>query len=217
MKAKLFGSLQNSSIQCFFLMETAQFTTLQMYSSLILIGKYYPQCIMILELWKCLFAIIEGKYVISWVLDHAFSHLLGTHRLCILINLIMVQITVKGAWHENFEKLILLKLADKVSFHWNIPSTMKKKKKKKKVETCILFRSNRRKLCLCYYSLFYLVWWSHCLISKYFHWFLQKVLDYSHQISAQKSEKYDWIVGTKIRVALKKKIGDVVVDHVRYL
>ncbi len=41
---------------------------------------------------------------------------------------------LKGAWHENFEKLILLKLADMVSLHLNIPSTIKK------LQTCISFR-----------------------------------------------------------------------------
>ena len=39
------------------------------------------------------------------------------------------------------EKLILLKLADKVSVHLNISSTMRK------LQSCVSFRSNRRKLC----------------------------------------------------------------------
>ena len=60
--------------------------------------------------------------------------------------------------HENFEKLIFLKLADKVRFHLNISFTMKTK-----LQTCISFRSNRRKMCLCY-LLFYLVWWPRFLI-----------------------------------------------------
>ena len=93
--------------------------------------------------------------------------------------------TLKCAWHENFEKLFLLKLVDKVSFHLNISSTIKT------LQTCISFRSNRRKLCLCY-LLFYLVWWPHFLISKqHVRWFLLKCLEYSHQISPQKSKKYD--------------------------
>ena len=46
---------------------------------------------------------------------------------------------LKGAWHEHFEKLIWLKLVDKVSFNLNISST------KKQLQTCISFRSNRRK------------------------------------------------------------------------
>ena len=54
--------------------------------------------------------------------------------------------------NENFEKLILLKLADKVSFHVNISSTMKKNPQ----NTCISFGSKRRKMSLCY-LLFYLV------------------------------------------------------------
>ncbi len=57
-----------------------------------------------------------------------------------LITLILV-----GAWHEKFEKLILLKLAGKVSSHLNILSIMKKK-----MQNCLSFRSNSRILCLCY-------------------------------------------------------------------
>ena len=75
----------------------------------------------------------------------------------------------KGAWHENFEKLILLKLADKVSFHLNISSTVKK------IETCIWFRIGEN----CAYLLFYLVWWPRFLISKqYFCWFFLKYLEH---------------------------------------
>ncbi len=92
---------------------------------------------------------------------------------------------LKGAWHEYFEKLILLKLADKVRVHLNISSTMRK------LQSCVSFRSNKRKLCLCY-SLFYLVWWPHFLISKQqFCWFLLKYLVNPNQISLQRSEKYD--------------------------
>ncbi len=83
---------------------------------------------------------------------------------------------IKGAWHEYFEKLILLKLADKVSVHLNISSTMRK------MQSCLSFRSNRRKLCLCY-LLFYLVWWPCFLISKqHFCWFLLKYLEHPHQV-----------------------------------
>ncbi len=42
--------------------------------------------------------------------------------------------------------------------------------------------------------------------NQHFRCFLLKYLEYSHQISAQKSEKYDLTFGTKIRVSLKKKI-----------
>ncbi len=113
---------------------------------------------------------------------------------------------LKDAWHENFEKLSWLKLAEKASFHLNISST------KKKLEMCKLFRSNRWKLCL--WLLFYLVWWQRFLISKQpFRWLLLKYLEYWHQISAQKLEKYDKTFGIKISVGL----GDVVVDHVRHL
>ncbi len=102
------------------------------------------------------------------------------------------------AWHEKFEKLILLRLAEKVSFHLNISSKMKK------LQTCISSRINKRKLCLCY-LLFYLVWWPRFLISKqHFCWFLQKYLEYSHQISSHKSEKYDLTFGTKITGGWKK-------------
>ncbi len=98
----------------------------------------------------------------------------------------------------NFEKVMLLKLTDKVSFHLNISSTMQN------LQTRISFRSNRRKMCLCY-LLFYLLWWPRCLISKqHFRWFLLNYLEYSHQISPQKSEKYDLTFGTKITVGLEK-------------
>ena len=86
---------------------------------------------------------------------------------------------------ENFEKVILLKLADKVSFHPNISFTMKK--------SCNLVTRLKviRENCWCY-LLFYLLWWPRFLISKqHFCWFLLNYLEYSHQISPQKSEKYD--------------------------
>ncbi len=45
---------------------------------------------------------------------------------------------------------------------------------------------------------------------------LPKYLEYSHQISPQKSGKYDLTFSTKIRVGLQKNRGDDVVDHVRH-
>ena len=63
---------------------------------------------------------------------------------------------VKGACHDSFQKLILLKLADKISFHLNISSKMKK------LQTRISFGSNRRKWCLCY-LLFNLV----CMVTMF--------------------------------------------------
>ncbi len=45
----------------------------------------------------------------------------------------------------------------------------------------------------------------NCAISKQnFCWFFLKYLKYLHQISPQKSEKYDLTFGTKIKVGLKK-------------
>ncbi len=81
---------------------------------------------------------------------------------------------IKGAWHENFEKLILVKLVDKVSFHLNITSTVKR------LQTCILFISNSRNCAYVIYCLNYLVWWPRFLISKqHFHWFLLKYLEFT--------------------------------------
>ena len=49
------------------------------------------------------------------------------------------------------------------------------------------------------------MWCKSFLISKqHFCWFLLKYLEYSHQISPQKSEKYDLTFDTKIRVGLEK-------------
>ncbi len=104
----------------------------------------------------------------------------------------------KGAWHENLEKLILLKLQDRVNFHLNISSTMKKTKFVSGLE---VIGEN----CAYVILLFYLVWWPRFLISKqHFRWFLLNYLEYAHQISPQKSEKYDKTFGIKIRVGLKK-------------
>ncbi len=70
----------------------------------------------------------------------------------------------KGAWHENLKKLVLLKLADKVSFDLNISSSLKK------LQTCISFRSNMKNCAYKCHLLFYLVWWPRFLISKqHFH------------------------------------------------
>ena len=69
-------------------------------------------------------------------------------RLAVWMDTMDIYIFFKGAWYENFEKLIFLKLADKVSFHLSISFTMKN------LQTCIFFRSNKKKLCLCY-LLFY--------------------------------------------------------------
>ena len=88
---------------------------------------------------------------------------------------------VKGAWLENFEKLILLKLVDKVSLHLNIFPSMKKK-------PCKIVSRDRRKLCLCH-LLFYLLWWPRFLISKqHFRWFLLKNWNI-HSIFHHKSQK----------------------------
>ncbi len=110
--------------------------------------------------------------------------------------------------------LILLKLADNTdnsSVHLNISSTMKK------LQICILFRSNRRKLSLCYlfklcYLLFYLVWWHDAwprfLISKqHFHWFLLIFGILTENITTKNQDK-KWLkfwYRTKIRVGLKWK------------
>ena len=67
---------------------------------------------------------------------------------------IIFNVCCLGAWHENFEKLLLLKLVDKVSFHLNISPTMEK------MQTCISFGS--------IYLLFYLVWWPRFIFQATF-------------------------------------------------
>ncbi len=136
------------------------------------------------------------KKEVQWQLVN--TEIIGIGNLYVIRISVLSNKVMKGAWHENFEKLILLKLPDQVSFHLNISSTMKK------LQTYISFRINRRKLFLCY-LLFYIVWWPCFLISKHhFYWYLLNYLEYSHQILPQKSEKYDQTFGTKIRVSLKK-------------
>ena len=66
--------------------------------------------------------------------------------------------TVKRVWHEDFDILILLKLADKVSLTKIINYLIHNIKK---MQTCDSFRSNRREL-----YLGYLLWWPRFLISK---------------------------------------------------
>ncbi len=103
-------------------------------------------------------------------------------------------------WHENLEKIIFLKLVNvkKVICHLNISSTMKNNWK-------LVSRFFQVKLCFKCYSLFYLVWWPCFTISKqHFHWFLLNYMEYSHQISAQKSENMAKLMVPKSEWVWKK-------------
>ena len=67
----------------------------------------------------------------------------------------------------------------------------------KKLQTCILFRSTRRKLCLCYLLFYFSVVTMFSNFQAKFPLISPKILEYSHKISPQKSEKYYLTLGTK--------------------
>ncbi len=74
---------------------------------------------------------------------------------------------IKRCLTWKFRKIILLKLTDKVRFHLNISSTMRKNCKL--VSRLEVIEEN----CAKCYLLLYLVWWPRFLISKqHFRWFL---------------------------------------------
>ncbi len=85
-----------------------------------------------------------------------FQIFLSTFGVSVLIyscvSVLIYAYLVKGAWHEYFEKLIMLKLAEKVSVH------LKYLIHNEKTAKLCLFESNRRKMCWCS-LLFKLVWW----------------------------------------------------------
>ena len=130
--------------------------------------------------WNCVCLCV----FVSILIMHSYTkveatYILVTWRLTLIIMLIRLRpvlftdrsigllcfigcLQFKGAWHENSQKLTLLKLADKVCFHLNISSTMKK------LQTCISFRSrpNRRKLCLCYLLFVNVIWENPSHVAK---------------------------------------------------
>ena len=95
----------------------------------------------------------------------------------------------------------MLKLGDQVSFHLNIPPTVKN------LDLYILFGSNEENPCLCCILFYILVVTTFRIFKQHFHWFLPNYMEFSHPISPRTSEKYDSTFGTKITVCLKKFWG----------
>ncbi len=119
-------------------------------------------------------------------------------------------VTLKGAWHENFEKLILLKLPDNVSFHLNISATMKK------LQTCISIRSNKRKMCLCYLLFIFSVVTTFSNFQATFPLISPKVFGIFTLNCTTKVWKILLNFWYQNHSGFEKNWGDDVVDHVRH-
>ncbi len=112
----------------------------------------YIDCKLLIDLFVLLISQAIGCWNIStrYIIKNNFEII----NLYKLIWIAFYYVALKMPDMKSLKKIILLKLADEVSFDLNISLTVKKQT----LQSCISFRSNRRKFCLCY-LLFYLVWW----------------------------------------------------------